>query len=231
MRTAEDEQRGSGGDLVILWEPTPGLGIPDGFSLYILHSSNVFKIFHTSIPLGDCAKGGRAEGAVSSQAFPPQRGKADFVFGTERHSAPMVGAFPGERFFLTSLAKCHLCMMVYRAVPSCWEVVQCWNLVISLMLGAWCWTVGANLHSTINLTDSSVPLWWRTKPVGYIHLSLKKEMVFQPERAMFHFMVLFYLVISVEDIYLKENRERQIPPFGPTLLNFISCCLFSSHKP
>lgn len=47
------------GVMVILWEPTPGLGIPDGFSL---HSSNVFKIFHTNISPGDCVKGGRAEG-------------------------------------------------------------------------------------------------------------------------------------------------------------------------
>lgn len=123
-----------------------------------------------------------------------------------RKPAPVMGAFPGERFFLTSLAKCHLCMMIYRAAPSCWEVVQRWNLVISLMLRAWCWTVGANLHSTINLTDLSVPLWWRTKPVGYIHLSLKKKMVFQPERALFHFTVLFHLVIRLEDIYLKDNR-------------------------
>lgn len=124
-------------------------------------------------------------------------------------------------FFLTSLAKCHLCMMIYRAAPSCWEVVQYWNLVISLILRAWCWTVGANLHSTINLADLSVPLWWSTKSVGYIHLSLKKETVFQSERALFRFMVLFYLVISVEDIYLKDNRERK-NPFAPTLLNFIS---------
>lgn len=47
--------------------------------------------------------------------------------------------------------------------------------------------------------------------MGYTHLSLKKEMVFQPETALFHFMVLFYLVISVEDIYLKENREKENP--------------------
>lgn len=47
--------------------------------------------------------------------------------------------------------------------------------------------------------------------MGYIYLSLKKEMVFQPERALFHFMVLFYLVISVEDINPKENRERENP--------------------
>lgn len=45
--------------------------------------------------------------------------------------------------------------------------------------------------------------------MGYTHLSLKKEMVFQPEISLFNFMVLFYLVISVEDIYLKENRENE----------------------
>lgn len=50
------------GVMVILWEPTPGLGIPDGFSLHIFHSSNVFKIFHTNISPGNCVKGGRAEG-------------------------------------------------------------------------------------------------------------------------------------------------------------------------
>lgn len=50
------------GVMVILWEPTLGLGIPDGFSLHIFHSSNVFKIFHTNISPGNCVKGGRAEG-------------------------------------------------------------------------------------------------------------------------------------------------------------------------
>lgn len=75
------------GVMVILWEPTLGLGIPDSFSLHIFHSSNVFKIFHTNIPPGDCVKGGRAEETVSFQAFPPQRGKTGFVFGTERETS------------------------------------------------------------------------------------------------------------------------------------------------
>lgn len=56
--------------------------------------------------------------------------------------------------------------------------------------------------------------------MGYSHLSLKQEMVFQPENALFHFMVLFYLVISVEDIYLKENRERENPSLHPSPVKF-----------
>lgn len=41
--------------------------------------------------------------------------------------------------------------------------------------------------------------------MGYSHLSLKAVPVFQSERPLFHFMVLFYLVICAEDIYLKDK--------------------------
>lgn len=48
--------------------------------------------------------------------------------------------------------------------------------------------------------------------MGYSHLSLKKEIVIQPERALLHFMVLFYWVICVEDIYLKEQGGEEKSP-------------------
>lgn len=85
------------GVMVILWEPTPGLGIPDGFSL---HSSNVFKIFHTNISPGDCVKGGRAEGTqFHSKLSHHKGGKQALSLEQKGKTAPMVGAFPGERFF------------------------------------------------------------------------------------------------------------------------------------
>lgn len=45
-------------------------------------------------------------------------------------------------------------------------------------------------------------------------------MVFQTETALFHFMVLFYLVIFVEDTYLKENREKENPSLHPNPVKF-----------
>lgn len=112
-----------------------GLGITDGFSLYIFHSSNVFKIFHTNIPLGDCVKGGRAEGTQFHSEFSYHKGGKQ-ALSLEQNQLLWWVHSQEKDFFSTSLDKCHLCVMVYRAVPSCLEVVQCWNLVISLMLRA-----------------------------------------------------------------------------------------------
>lgn len=51
-----------------------GLGITGGFSLNIFHSSNVFKISYTNKPLGDCVKGGRAEGTQFHSEFSYHKG-------------------------------------------------------------------------------------------------------------------------------------------------------------
>lgn len=89
------------GVMVILWEPTLGLGIPDSFSLHIFHSSNVFKIFHTNIPPGDCVKGGREEETqFHSKLSHHKGGKQALSLEQKGKPAPRVGAFPGERFFL-----------------------------------------------------------------------------------------------------------------------------------
>lgn len=123
------------GVMAILRDPAPGLGTPDGFSLRIFHSSNVLKSFHTKTP-----PGGRAEGTRFPSKLSHHNGvKRALSLGEKRKPAPTVGVFPGQSrifFFLTSLAKCRSCIMIYRAAPSCWEAVQRWNLVISLMLRA-----------------------------------------------------------------------------------------------